>query len=262
MGNGFEGKVAVVTGGSRGIGRSIAKALAAEGAQTVLAAKSEANLKKTADEIAATNAPKPTVVAADLGTLEGCQKVFDVVKKEHGRCDILINSAGATKAGNFLEQPDDIWLDGFALKFFGAVRLSRLLWPMLAEAGGHVVNIDGGMARTPNPQNLIGGSVNAALANFAKGLSFLGNRDGVNVNTIHPGRTNTDRNTELLKQQAEASGKSVAEVAAEEAKKAGMRRMGEPEDIAALTLFLCSPAASHIQGASISVDGGSTKGLF
>ncbi len=228
----------------------------------MLAAKTEANLRKTAVEIAATNAPKPLIVAADLGTLEGCQKLFDTVKQAKGRCDILINSAGATKAGNFGEQPDEAWIDGFALKFFGAVRVSRLFWPMLSAANGHIVNINGGMARTPNPQNLVGSSVNAALASFAKGLSSLGIKDGVNVNTIHPGRTNTDRNADIIRQQAAASGKTYEEVAAEEAKKSGMRRMGEPEDIAALALFLCSPAASHIQGAAISVDGGSTKGLF
>src|SRR5262249_2930314 len=151
MSNELSGKIAVITGGSRGIGRAIAKAYAAQGAQTVLAAKSEANLKKTADEIAAAGAPRPTIIASDLGTAEGCQAVFDHVKKTHGRCDILVNSAGATKAGNFLEQSDAIWMDGFALKFFGAVRLSRLFWPMLAAAQGKVVNIDGGMARTPNP---------------------------------------------------------------------------------------------------------------
>ena len=143
----LSGKVAVITGGSRGIGRAIAMSLAARGAQTVLAAKSEANLKKTAAEIAATNAPKPTIVAADLGTAAGCQALFDAVKTAHGRCDILVNSAGATKAGNFLEQSDDIWMDGFALKFFGAVRVSRLFWPMLAAAQGKLINIDGGMAR-------------------------------------------------------------------------------------------------------------------
>ena len=97
-----------------------------------------------------------------------------------------MNCAGATKGGNFLEQPDDLWLDGFALKFLGAVRLSRLFWPLLVEAGGEIININGGMARTPNPGNLIGGSVNAAFANFSKGLASLGNRDGVRVNTIHP----------------------------------------------------------------------------
>lgn len=258
----LHGKVAVITGGSRGIGRAIAKAYAGAGAQTVLAAKSEANLQQTADEIAATNAPKPTVVAGDLSTLDGCQALFDAVKQAHGRCDILVNSAGATKAGNFLDQPDEVWQDGFALKFYGAVRCSRLFWPMLVEAGGHIVNIDGGMARTPNPGNLVGSTVNAAMASFSKGLAGLGIRDGVNVNTIHPGRTETDRNADLVKQQAEAEGKTAEEVAAEIARKAGIRRLGQPEDIAALALFLVSPAASHIQGASISVDGGATKGLF
>jgi NAD(P)-dependent dehydrogenase (short-subunit alcohol dehydrogenase family) len=244
MSSELSGKVAVITGGSRGIGRAIAKALAAQGAQTVLAAKSEANLKRTADEIATTNAPKPTIVATDLSTAQGCQALFEQVKKAHGRCDILVNSAGATKAGNFLEQPDEIWMDGFALKFFGAVRLSRLFWPMLAAAQGKIINIDGGMARTPNPGNLIGSAVNAAMASFSKGLSGLGIRDGVNVNTIHPGRTETDRNADLVKQQAAAEGKTVEQVAAETAKKAGVRRLGQPEDIAALALFLVSPAAT------------------
>lgn len=262
MSSELHGKVAVITGGSRGIGRAIAKAYAGAGAQTVLAAKSEANLQQTADEIAATNAPKPTVVAGDLSTLDGCQALFDAVKQAHGRCDILVNSAGATKAGNFLDQPDEAWQDGFALKFYGAVRCSRLFWPMLVEAGGHIVNIDGGMARTPNPGNLVGSTVNAAMASFSKGLAGLGIRDGVNVNTIHPGRTETDRNADLVKQQAEAEGKTAEEVAAEIARKAGIRRLGQPEDIAALALFLVSPAARHIQGASISVDGGATKGLF
>src|SRR5262245_26574001 len=104
MSNELWGKVAVISGGIRGIGSAIAKALAAQGAQTVLAAKSEANLKKTAEEIAAAKAPRPTIVAADLGTAEGCQVVFEHVKKAHGRCDILVNSAGATQAGNFLDQ--------------------------------------------------------------------------------------------------------------------------------------------------------------
>src|SRR5262249_11191186 len=147
MGNMLAGKVAVITGGSRGIGRAVAKAFADEGAETVLVAKSEANLKKTAEEIAATNAPKPVIVSADLGTLEGCEAAFDAVRREKGRCDILVNSAGATRAGKFSDQPDDQWLDGFALKFHGAVRLSRLLWPMLSASGGHVVMINGGMAR-------------------------------------------------------------------------------------------------------------------
>ena len=117
------------------------------------------------------------------------------------------------------------------------------------------------MARTSSPTRLTAAPDGSSAAKN-RASNRLGIKDGVNVNTIHPGRTNTDRNADLIKQQAATSGKSFEEVAAEEAKKSGMRRMGEPEDIAALALFLCSPAASHIQGAAIGVDGGSTKGLF
>ena len=90
------------------------------------------------------------------------------------------------------------WQDGFALKFFGCVRLCRLFWPLLKTAHGHVVNIIGGAARTPDPEFLIGGSVNAAMHNFTKGLSGLGKRDGVNVNAILPGMTETERVEQLV----------------------------------------------------------------
>ena len=106
---------------------------------------------------------------------------------------MLVNNAGATRAGAFLELPDAAWLDGYALKFFGCVRLTRLFWPLLKAARGSVINIVGGAARTPDAEFLIGGSVNAAVANFSKGLSKLGNRDDVNVNVIHPGNTDTER---------------------------------------------------------------------
>ena len=88
-------------------------------------------------------------VAADLRTLAGCEQVFNAVKDKFGRCDILVNSAGDTKAGNFLDLSEEDWIDGYALKFFGCVRLCRLFWPMLKESRGTVINIDGGAARTP-----------------------------------------------------------------------------------------------------------------
>ena len=103
------------------------------------------------------------------------------------------------RAGNFLELADETWLDGFALKFFGAVRLTRLFWPLLKAAQGHLVSIIGGAARTVEPEFLIGGSVNAAAANFSKGLSRLGMRDGVHVNAIHPGQTATERTEQLVR---------------------------------------------------------------
>ncbi len=258
----FHNKVVVVTGGSKGIGRAIATAFAREGAGCVLAASSAANLGEAAKTVAGAGGPEPMTVAGDLRTVAGCEQLFAKVNERHKRCDILINCAGATRAGDFLAIPDEAWLDGFALKFFGAVRLSRLFWPLLTAAHGHVVNIIGGAARTVEPEFLLGGSVNSALANFTKGLSRRGIRDGVNVNAIHPGATATERTHTLLRQRSEATGRSVEELRAEQIAKTGVQRMAEPEDIAALTLFLCSERARHIQGTATAVDGGATPGLY
>lgn len=262
MASEFAGKVVVVSGGSRGIGRGIAAAFADEGAQTVLVASSPANLEAAANAIAKTGARRPEVCVADLRRPDGCEQVHKFVVGLHGRCDILVNSAGATKAGAFLNLSEEAWQDGFALKFFGCVRLCRLLWPLLAAAHGHVVNIIGGAARTPDPEFLIGGSVNAAMANFTKGLAGLGKRDGVNVNAILPGMTETERVEQLFRQRAEATGASVADVRAALIAKDGLARLGRPEDVAALAVFLCSEKARHIQGTGIAVDGGATPGLY
>src|ERR1041385_3111009 len=259
--SGCSGKVVVVTGGSRGIGKAIAASFARQGAQTVLAASSQANLDKAAQEIG--NAwPRPLTFAGDLKKLENCEALHAFVKEKTGRCDVLVNNAGATRSGNFLEMPDEAFLDGFALKYFACVRLSKLFWSMLKEREGKVVNIIGGAARTPDALFTIGGSVNAAMANFSKGLSGLGKKDGVNVNVIHPGLTETDRVITLLQQRAQASGITPDEARKQLMAKDGLRRIGQPEDVAELALFLASERARHIQGAAISVDGGQTTGLF
>ncbi len=257
----FADKVVVISGGSRGIGRAIAESFGREGANTVLAASSAENLVKAAEAIAKIG-PAPLTVAGDLRTPDACQKVFDAVRERHGRCDILVNNAGATRAGNFTDLDDAAWTDGFALKFFACVRLSRLLWPMVKASQGHVLNIIGGAARTPSAEFLVGGSVNGAMANFSKGLSTLGKRDGVNVNVIHPGMTETDRITQLWRQTAAATGKSYDEVREDTVSKSGPRGIAQPADIAALALFLCSERARQIQGVAVAVDGGSTPGLY
>jgi 3-oxoacyl-[acyl-carrier protein] reductase len=258
----FSDKVVVVTGGSRGIGLGIAKSFAGQAAHTVLVSSSADNLNAAAKAVDAQGGPQALSIEADLRDVAACQSVFAKVKERFNRCDVLVNCAGATKAGSFLDLPDAAWTDGFALKFLGCVRLCRLFWPLLKRAEGHVINIDGGAARSPSAEFLIGGSVNAAMGNFSKGLSQLGKRDGVNVNVIHPGTTETERNLQLLAQRAAASGRTVAELQAEALAKSGIRRVGKPEDIAELTLFLCSERARHIQGTAIAVDGGATVGYY
>jgi 3-oxoacyl-[acyl-carrier protein] reductase len=258
----FAGKVVVITGGSRGIGREIAVDFAKAGAQTVIVSSSEANLAAASKTVAAAGGPAPLAITVDLKKLDGCQQVLKQVQDKFKRCDILVNSAGATRAGNFVDLPDEAWMEGYALKFFGCVRMCRLFWPMLKTSQGHVVNIIGGAARTPGADFSIGGSVNAAMGNFSKSLSQLGKREGVNVNAIHPGATDTERFGELLDQRSRASGKSIDELRKEATVKDGIRRIGKAEDISALTLFLCSERARHIQGTAIAVDGGATAGYY
>ena len=122
--------------------------------------------------------------------------------------------------------------------------------------------IVGSFAREPDPDFMIGGAVNAALTNFAKALAGLGKLDGVNVNAIHPSMTKTERLTEIFETEAKRTGESTAEIEKRKTQTDGIRRLGQPGDVAALAAFLCSDEARHIQGTAISVDGGATSSVF
>jgi 3-oxoacyl-[acyl-carrier protein] reductase len=256
------GKVAVISGGSKGIGEAIARGLAAEGVDCVLAARNEDALRATAASITSETGRRVLTVAADLATVEGCEAVHAAVSADPGRVDILVNNAGSTKSGPFLGLPDEDWIDGMMLKFHGAVRLSRLFWPMLRESHGTVINVIGGAARTPRPDAMIGTSVNSAMSAFTKALAGQGLADDVNVNAIHPGLTRTGRFHTLMAARAEVAGTTSEELQRGLLEKQGVRRFGEVEDVAALAVFLCRPEARHINGTAIAVDGGGTPGLY
>lgn len=256
------GKTAVITGASRGIGLAIAHQLAADGAALMLVASQQDNLNKAQAALTAAYGIRVETCAADLRQLAGCEAVHDAFSRYYDDCDLLIHSAGATRGGIFPAQPDEEYQDGFALKFHGGVRMARLFWPMLKTARGQVIMIIGGAARTPDAGFMVGGAVNAALANFTKALAGQGLKDDVNVNWVHPGQTETERLQMLFETRARDEGKTVEEIRAERISGEAIRRLGQPEDVAALVGFLCRPEARHIHGAGISVDGGATKGYF
>jgi NAD(P)-dependent dehydrogenase (short-subunit alcohol dehydrogenase family) len=251
------GKVAIVTGASRGIGRAIAQILSAEGMRIVAVARSH-------DQLETLTALLPTaslLQAVDLRDTDVPDAVIAATLAEFGQLDLLVNNAGATKRGDFLTLDDTDWQDGFALKFFGAMRLSRAAWPHLRASHGGIINIVGIGGRTASAEFTIGGSVNAALLNLTKALADRGVQDGVRVNAINPGSIATERLEGRIASFAKAHGLDREHAIQEMAQALKVDRFGEPEEIAHAVAWLASPLASFCQGAILDVDGGQTRTL-
>ncbi len=252
------GKTAIVTGASRGIGKAIALRLAAEGADAVLCARDVGLLKDAVNEIESAGG-NASPFAVDLRGLDAAKRVVNFTIDTYREIDILVNNAGATKRGEFLQLTDDDWADGFALKFFGAMRLTREAWPHLKKRAGSVLNISGVGGRMPGPQFTIGGSVNAALLSFTKAVADIGIRDGVQVNAVNPGSIRTDRFRRMLETNAAQQGIDVGTAERKLIESARTTRIGEPKDIAALVAFVVGPEGRFLHGSLIDMDGGATK---
>jgi len=254
----LQGKISIVTGASRGIGRAIAVRLAAAGSSVVLGGRDQALLDGAVAEIRGAGGTAETI-ALDLRLRDSGQRVADFAVERFGKIDILVNNAGTTKRGEFLDLTDEDFADGFELKFFGSVRLTRAAWPHLKAAGGSVVFISGVGGRTPGAQFAIGGSVNAALLSLTKALADLGLRDGVQVNAINPGTIRTARYTARLNTLAQGRGLDPESAEREYIRGAAISRIGEPQDIAALVEFIACRDGRLLHGALIDMDAGATK---
>jgi NAD(P)-dependent dehydrogenase (short-subunit alcohol dehydrogenase family) len=253
----LSGRVAIVTGASRGIGRAIAESLADEGMHITLAARSRDQL----DELASAIKTTTLVQAVDLREPEAPARFVAATVERFGALDLLVNNAGATKRGDFLELSDADWEDGYRLKFFGAMRCARAAWPHLRASRGSIVNIVGIGGRTGTAEFTIGGTVNSALLNLTKCLADRGIDDGVRVNAINPGSIATERLQARLRAFAAERGVEVSQAEGEMAKSFRIGRFGQPAEIARVVAFLASPQASYCQGAIIDVDGGATRTL-
>ncbi len=257
---GLAGKVALITGSSRGIGRAIAEQLAAEGCAVMLTGRDEGALAETQRAIAARGATAKMQLA-ELREPSAPAALIEAVKRDFGRLDILVNNAGATKRGDFLALTDADWQDGFALKFFAHMRLARAAWPLLKAASGSVLAIGGNGAAKPTADFTIGSSVNAAVAAFHKALSDIGKRAGVQVNTIHPGHVDTDRMRRQMQVRIEKTGRDMAAEIEAYRRELNVPRLGLPGDVAAMAAFILSPRGRWLHGATIILDGGEIEML-
>ena len=259
------GKTAIITGGSAGIGLACALALSAAGASVLIAARDEERLAHALQAIEAQTEQsngQAMSVSADISTAEGVEKACGLALSTWGQVDILINNAGSAPSGDFYSLGDDAYHGAWDLKLLGYMRMVRALAPqMKARREGRIVNIVGAAAHNPTPTFLAGGTANAAIINFTKGISQDLAPYGVRINAISPGPVNTERARSLARQEAAAHGISVEEATERRAASVPLGRMAEADEIADMALFLVSDRAASITGAEILIDGGTTASV-
>jgi 3-oxoacyl-[acyl-carrier protein] reductase len=256
---GLGGKVAIVTGGSKGIGRATAIGLVAEGASVLICARGKEALDEVVAAVGTAARERIAALTADLTDGAAIKRVVAHCVEQFGRVDILINNAGSARPGEFLKLDDQAWIDDWQLKFFGYVRMAREVLPLMErQRGGVILNVIGAAAMNPRRSYMIGGAANAALNHFTKALADEGAKAGVRVVGINPGPILTER---LLKMR---TGLTQSAEAADEAfrKMTPLGRVGKVEEVADLVMFMVSERAAFIHGANITIDGGFTQGLM
>ena len=257
---GLSGRAALVTGASKGLGRAIALALAGEGMDVAIVARNREQLEAVKREIEG-KGRRALAHVADLKEPAAAAAAVEAAVKAFGKLDLLVNNAGATKGGDFLNLTDADWTDSFGLKFFTTVRMSRVAWPHLKAARGGIVNIAGVAGRTGASDFIAVGAVNAALALVTKALADRGVADGVRVNAINPGTIATDRLTARLERLSAAHKVSKDEALKMLVADERVERVGKPEEVGALVAMIASRPLDFLQGAVIDFDGGKTRGL-
>jgi len=258
---GIEGRSALVTGASMGIGRAIAAELAKNGVDVAIVARNRERLGKAATEMSTDSNGRVVAVPGDMAKVADIESAVRATREAFGRIDILINNAGASPAGGIDDLDDVLWQSSFDLKLMGYMRCARAVLPEMRDRRwGRIVNIIGRGGEIATPNYLLG-AFNAALLHFTRALALHAAEYNVLVNGINPGATNTPRWHAIAAQKAKASGRDQAEVEAEWIASVPLGRAAQPEDIADLAVFLCSERARHVVGALMNIDGGGAKGV-
>jgi 3-oxoacyl-[acyl-carrier protein] reductase len=249
---GLKGKVAIVTGGTQGIGKATALRLAQEGANVAICARSKEDVERVGAEIAKTGA-QALAIQADMSKVEDIERFMKAVVDKFGRIDILVNNAGTSMRGAFLEVSDDMWSADIELKVFGAIRCTRLAVPhMKKQGGGRIVNITISGAKQPGAQSMPTSVSRAAGLAITKALSKEFAPDNILVNTVCIGKIKSGQHERRFKKE----GISADEYYSKMSKDIPMKRVGEAEEVANVITFLVSDAASYVTGTSVNLDGG------
>jgi 3-oxoacyl-[acyl-carrier protein] reductase len=257
----YENKIALVTGGSRGIGRAVSLAFAERGMHVAICGRTQADLDRTCREIEARGV-RAWSIPADVSRREDIETLVDHVRRDAGRIDVLVNNAVTSTSAPFDELTDDLFRYHIDVKLMAYIRIARLvLEDMKPRNTGRIINIGGMTARIVAPLRMTNGVVNAGVANFTKQFAGYAARHGVTVNCIHPGYTVTERMMRMFEREAKEANSPLDEVMAQRTRDIPLGKLVQPEDIAAAAVFFASAAAGMITGQSIAVDGGSGEAI-
>lgn len=252
----LNGKVVLVTGGSKGIGLACARAFAREGAKVVIASRSAANLKAAQQQLADEGLAVATR-AVDFCDADAAAAAVEAIEFENGPIDVLVNSAGAAKRYPPEELSPQAWRDAMDAKFFSYIHAMDAVIRRMAQRGsGAVVNIIGAGGRVASPIHLPGGSANAALMLASAGLANAWGHKGIRVNAINPAATLTERVQGSLDAESKRSGRSADDILHDMEQRIPLGRLAKPEEVADTALYLASARASYVTGALVTMDGG------
>jgi NAD(P)-dependent dehydrogenase (short-subunit alcohol dehydrogenase family) len=257
------GRTALVTGGSAGIGKGIARALAREGADVAICARRRDVLEGAAAEIRAETGRKVVAIPADLTRTEDAERFVKGAAAELGRVDILVNNAGSAAGGVIEFLSEDAWLQGLQLKFMGFVRCLKAALPIMrAQGGGRVVNLIGNDGVKESYWEIVPGAANAAGQNLTKALAGQYGRDNITFVAVNPGPVRTERWEGLVRAMARDMKLSYEAADQLAPRSIPLGRIAEVEEVANLVAYLASPLAHFVNGSMIEIDGGQQKPLM
>jgi 3-oxoacyl-[acyl-carrier protein] reductase len=252
--------IAIITGGSQGIGRATAIRLAKDFSGLMLVARDKEGLARTAEAVTAAGA-KAEILDLDLRDREAPGKVVERALEVFGQIDAVVNIAGAVPQIDLFEMTDDQWNDGAELKLHGARRLTIKAWDALKATKGSVIFTSGNSALDPKPGFAAVATINAAIIALAKAFAEQGIKDGVQVNSVLPGPVMSNRRKGFLEHWSKLNNVTMEQASGKFLADAHISRYGQPEEIAELMAFLVSPAAKWMTGSAIRMDGGEVKGI-
>jgi 3-oxoacyl-[acyl-carrier protein] reductase len=262
MNNSLQNKTALVCGSTQGIGMATAIKLAEMGANVILVARNEEKLKEVKQKLSTTNEQNHGFLVADFTNPNELKEIIHTFIKAGNKINILINNTGGPKGGPIIEATTDEFLNTFNQHLICNHILVQAIYPGMIESGyGRIINVISTSVKQPLPNLGVSNTIRGAVASWSKTLAGELGQYGITVNNVLPGATNTIRLQGIAEAKSEKTGESVADIFEEMAGESPMKRIAEPEEVAAAIAFLASPEASYINGINVPVDGGRTKSL-